>query len=373
MSPVFRPATVGWFVTLVIFLGTLPCLTAAPANDNFFAATRIAGLTNFTASNVGATVESGEPSHGGDAPSATVWWQWTAPYTGTFRVVTSNSVASAQTPLDTSVAVYTGSTFSTLRPVVANDDTEFGEFGALWSRVVFRAYEGEVFRIAIGTYGATGALRVSLGEGGPYMSAWQVSDLNGQPVYSTNFLGQTVLIDFWETTCTACIEELSDLIRIQDTFHPDGFTFLGLSGDPSVKLVSDYLSSRPVNYPIAMSTPQVQRVLNGGGVGYPTKFLIDPEGRVVGTYLGGNTFKFYRSVLDPLLRADSRPRLRIERVESGFKVSWPAAQAAYFLQSGPSAAGPWNAVSTERVVVGSDVAVAVEGTNESSFYRLVGR
>ncbi len=373
MNPVFRPATVGWSVAMLVLLGALSVPAAAPANDNFFAATRIVGLTNFTASNVDATVEVGEPSPLADAPSATVWWQWTAPYTGTFRIVTSNSVANAQTPLDTVVAVYTGSAFSTLRPVVVNDDTEFGEFGALWSRVVFRAYEGEGFRFAIGTYGATGTLRVNLGEGGPYMPAWQVSDLSGQPVYSTNFLGQTVLIDFWETTCTACIEELSDLIRIQDTFHPQGFTFLGLSGDPTVKLVTDYLSSRPVNYPIAMSTPQVQRVLNGGDVGYPTKFLIDPEGRVVGTYLGGNTFKFYRSVLDPLMRADSRPRLKIERMNGGFRVAWPSAQAAYFLQSGPTAAGPWNAVSTERVVVGTDVAVIVEGTNASSFYRLVGR
>ena len=122
-----------------------------------------------------------------------------------------------------------------------------------------------------------------------------------------------------------------------------------------------------------MSTPAVQRVLNGGDVGYPTKFLIDPAGRIVGTYLGGNTYKFYRGVVDPLVRADSRPRLRIEPIGTAFRVSWPVAQSAYFFQTGSGPAGPWSLLSTERVVVGGEVTVTVEGTNGRSFYRLVGR
>lgn len=362
-----------WFARLVIVAGSVISAFAGPGNDSFNGATRIAGVTNFTISNAGATVEVGEPSHAGEAPSATLWWQWTAPYTGSFRIVTSNSVVSAQTPLDTVVAVYTGSSFSTLRSVVANDDTEFGEFGALWSRVVFRAYEGEVFRIAVGSLGNTGTIRMDIGPGGPVMAPWVVPGLDGQPVYSTNFLGKTVMIDFWETTCTACIEELADLVRIQDTFRPQGFTFLGLSGDPEVKLVLDYLVTRPMNYPIAMSTPTVQRLLNGAEVGYPTKFLIDPEGRVVGTYEGGNTFKFYRSVVDPLVRSDSRPRLRVEPVATGVKISWQAELGAYSLQEGRSPAGPWNPIGVERVFAGPDVSVTVPATNVNSYFRVVGR
>lgn len=362
----------------VVALGLLVTLRAgaAPANDNFFSATRITGLTNFVVSNAGATAENLEPAHAGNPPFASLWWLWTAPYTGTFCVLTSNSQVNAQTQLDTAVAVYTGSALSTVGQVVANDDTDFGDFGSLWSRVVFRAYAGETFRIAVDSLGQTGDIRLQITRGGPLMPAWQVPGLDGTPVYSSNYAGRCLLIDFWETTCAACIEELGDLRRIQDVYRPDGFTFLGLSGDPSPALVTEYLASHPMNYPIAMSTPALQTLLNGSGVSYPTKFLIDQTGHVVGTYLGGNTYKYYRSILDPILRADSRPRLQIipsPSVPNSMRVSWPSAQASFSLQSGRSPAGPWFPVDAERVLQGPEVSVTVPHTNPASFYRLVGR
>ncbi len=369
-----RRRTAFWgLLACALVIGPTAPASGAPLNDNLSSATRIAGLTNFTVSNAGATAEALEPSHAGEAPSASLWWRWTAPVTGTYCILTSNSVVNAQIPLDTVVAVYTGTGYDSLRPVVANDDTDYGEFGAVWSRVVFRAYEGEVLAVAIGSLGATGTIRVNIAEGGPLVGPWEVPDLDGRPISSTAYVGRTVMIDFWETTCAACVQELPDLLRVQDVFGPQGFTFLGLSGDPTVKLVTDYLATHPVNYPIGMSTPALQQLLNGSGVGYPTKFLIDPSGRVVGTYLGGNTYKYYRSVIDPVLRADSRPHLTIAPEGDSFRVAWSADQSTYGLQVGRAPNGPWFPAGGEKVVAGNTVSVMVPGTNTTAFYRVVGR
>lgn len=346
---------------------------AAPANDHFADATVIAGITNLTASNAGATIEPGEISHAGEPAANSVWWKWTAPFTGTFRVVTSNSFVSDRIPLDTVVAVYQGEAITNLSGVVFNDDTPYGEFGALWSRVAFRAHAGETFRIVVGSLGNTGTIRLDIGEGGPFMTPWQALDLQGQPLYSTNFLGKVVVIDFWETICGACIEELPDLISVQTLFEPRGFTFIGLSGDGKVQIVTDYLQTHPVNYPIAMSTIALQYIIAGTEVGYPTKFVVDQEGRIVGTFLGGNTQKYYRSILEPLFRSNSQVRARIARVGASVRVFWPSAESAYSLQGSASPEGPWSDITVTPVTINNELAVTLPGTDLRGFYRLVKR
>src|SRR6266446_9640847 len=58
-------------------------LRAQPANDLFANRTFISG-TNLlvTGSNIGATGEVGEPMHAGVDGGKSVWWSWTAPFSG---------------------------------------------------------------------------------------------------------------------------------------------------------------------------------------------------------------------------------------------------------------------------------------------------
>src|SRR6185503_15035114 len=94
---------------------------------------------------------------------------------------------------------------------------------------------------------------------------------------------------------------------------PRGFTFIGLSGDAEVAHVVDYVTNSGINYPIAMSRSEIMTNLAGRVVGYPTKILVDQESRIVGIYLGGNTEKGYRAIIEPLLRTNPLPRMTISR------------------------------------------------------------
>lgn len=63
-----------------------------PANDSFAARDTLSGApTSVAGTNVGATVEVGEPSHAGYSPSTTVWWTWTAPTTGECQFQVTNA------------------------------------------------------------------------------------------------------------------------------------------------------------------------------------------------------------------------------------------------------------------------------------------
>lgn len=94
---------------------------AAPSNDDFASAqTLLTGVTT-AGTNVDATAEVGEPDPqddggNGNGTEATVWYEWTAPTSGSFIATTASS------DIDTYLAVFTGSSVDSLTPVHEDDD-----------------------------------------------------------------------------------------------------------------------------------------------------------------------------------------------------------------------------------------------------------
>lgn len=110
---------------VMVVLALVPVLSAviAKAQDSFSAAESLpsAVFGSITNSNASGTPVSGlsiagYPSH------ATLWYAWTAPQSGEVEMDTMGSADTKNNPLDTVMAVYTGSSLSTLTQVAANDD-----------------------------------------------------------------------------------------------------------------------------------------------------------------------------------------------------------------------------------------------------------
>jgi hypothetical protein len=122
-------------------------------NDAFASATVLTGSSGSAAgSTVNATKEAGEPLHAGNAGGASVWFDWTAPQSGTVRFTTAGS------SFDTLLAVYTGSVVGALTSAASNDDTA----GLHTSAITFTAHGGTTYHIAIdGWGGATGTYALS--------------------------------------------------------------------------------------------------------------------------------------------------------------------------------------------------------------------
>ena len=129
-------------------------ILSRPGNDTFanrFSLNGASGAT--TSSNVGATKESGEPDHAGNAGGASVWWKWSSAGMGTLTVDTAGS------GFDTLLAVYTGDAVNALTPVAMNDNAP--GLGSA-SRVSFAVQPGTQYQIAVDGYnGATGAITLN--------------------------------------------------------------------------------------------------------------------------------------------------------------------------------------------------------------------
>ena len=128
---------------------------AAPGNDNFTNAVTIAGQTGIViGSNVGATLEACEPTtvntddYGVEPVDSSVWYQWTAPASGTVTMDTTGST------FDTVLAVYTDATNNlcdaSLTLVGADDDNNTFVAGTP-SQLSFPVVAGTTYYISVNT------------------------------------------------------------------------------------------------------------------------------------------------------------------------------------------------------------------------------
>jgi hypothetical protein len=120
-----------------------PVPVVRPANDPFARAQVLAGSSGrVLGTNVNATLEVGEPLNPANPGGASVWYRWTAPATGRATFSTAGS------PIDTLLAVYTGSALNSLTLIGFNDDvsstntTSSLSFDAVAGRVYFIAVDG---------------------------------------------------------------------------------------------------------------------------------------------------------------------------------------------------------------------------------------
>jgi CSLREA domain-containing protein len=149
--------------------------TLGPTNDDFVNRIQLSGASgSTTGTNVGATTEPSEPLALTAATTGkTVWWEWTAPSTGTFEFDTVG------TGFDTVLGIFRGSTeFDGMVEVASNDDISDGDMA---SRAGFQAVEGTTYYIQVGSFEGLASGPIDLNwNPGPANDFWA----NAQPLGS---------------------------------------------------------------------------------------------------------------------------------------------------------------------------------------------
>jgi len=118
-----------------------------PVNDNFANRTSLTGTNPVAGYTFGATKEVGEPDHAFIFGGFSVWWSWTAPSAGNYRL--SVIATNIGTPLV--AAVYTGNSVDALTSVASGTAQSFTVNGANVSVVSFgfSAVAGTTYALAI--------------------------------------------------------------------------------------------------------------------------------------------------------------------------------------------------------------------------------
>src|ERR1700736_6109743 len=103
---------------------------------------------------------------------------------------------------------------------------------------------------------------------------------NGRTITTSNFGGKLLLLNFWATWCTPCIEELPSLDQFQRQFANSGVVVLGVSADKDEKAYRRFLSRVNVSF-LTARDPKNKISADYGTFQYPESYLINREGKVV--------------------------------------------------------------------------------------------
>ena len=145
-----------------------------------------------------------------------------------------------------------------------------------------------------------------------------VTDLDGRTLSSADWKGKVVLVNFWATWCPPCLAEIPDLIALQNKYR-DRLVVIGISEDEiSPEVVKRFATERKINYPIAMTSAELQTRFTGI-TALPTTFVLDPDGQIaykrVGILQPEQTEGVTRALAGMSLNA------RIERVDDPARLS----------------------------------------------------
>ena len=121
--------------------------------------------------------------------------------------------------------------------------------------------------------------------------ALKLKTLDGQLLDLAQFKGKVVLINFWATWCPPCRREMPSMERLSQALKGEAFSVLAVDVGEDADTIEAFTSQldTTLGFPILLDTRshtmQAWKV-----AGLPTTFLIDRQGRIVASAIGGREF-----------------------------------------------------------------------------------
>ncbi|MEI8382886.1 MAG: redoxin domain-containing protein [Planctomycetota bacterium] len=125
--------------------------------------------------------------------------------------------------------------------------------------------------------------------------------INGDPIDIATLEGKIVLVEFWATWCGHCLDELPALKRHYQKYHDRGFEIVAISVDDDREELESFLKKQQLPWTIVYDEEAGSdhpATTQYGITAYPTSFLLDRAGRVIGTDLQGR--KLSRKLIEYL-------------------------------------------------------------------------
>ena len=112
-----------------------------------------------------------------------------------------------------------------------------------------------------------------------------LEDLRDSMVSLKDFRGKVIFLNFWFSQCGPCRDEMPAMELLWQIFQDDDFVILAVNVGEGKGEVSSFVENNGYTFPVLLDS--WGRVANIYSVRYyPTTFLIDREGKVIGRAVG---------------------------------------------------------------------------------------
>jgi thiol-disulfide isomerase/thioredoxin len=128
----------------------------------------------------------------------------------------------------------------------------------------------------------------SAGKAAELVFAANLNDADGKPQALAQWKGRPLVINFWATWCTPCVEEMPDLQALREHYLARKLEVVGLAID-NTSAVQEFRRKLGIKYPLLVAGSggtELARALGNASGGLPHTVLLDASGVVRYSHLG---------------------------------------------------------------------------------------
>ncbi len=123
----------------------------------------------------------------------------------------------------------------------------------------------------------------------------QLKDVFGNTVSLSDFRGNVVFLNFWATWCPPCVIEMPSMQKLHRRFKDKNFVMVAINSQETDARVKSFFDKYKLSFTALLDS--------SGEVGtwfdvnaFPTTFVLDKEGRIIGRVLGPREWDSQASV-----------------------------------------------------------------------------
>jgi len=118
--------------------------------------------------------------------------------------------------------------------------------------------------------------------------AQSLPDAAGTMQDLSQWKGKNLIVNFWATWCTPCVEEMPELSAMQSKLSSKNIQIVGVGID-SAENIRDFSSKYKISYPLyvaGMNGAELARKMGNTNGGVPYTILISKDGKIRKQYFG---------------------------------------------------------------------------------------
>jgi peroxiredoxin len=169
-----------------------------------------------------------------------------------------------------------------------NDDSELNPLKAEIAINGFLQIENQYYRFSFVTSDGSEIILIKdrnvLERGGNQVGFKAINfvskTLSGKTIELDKLKGKYIYLDFWGTWCSPCREEIPLLKSIYNEYKNKNFVLIGIVND-NIEALKDFVKKQEINWEQILQSEDKSIIADYGVTGYPTTFLIDPNGKII--------------------------------------------------------------------------------------------
>jgi len=131
---------------------------------------------------------------------------------------------------------------------------------------------------------------------------FRLMSMNGEEVVLSEQNSKLILVNFWETRCDFCLDQIQDLIKLDRIFLSSQLSIIGICVSSSKYGINRVISRYGVTYPVVRGPIDTRWDFNDFTETVPITYLLNSDRDIIKKYIGYVSVDIIMQDINELLR-----------------------------------------------------------------------